>query len=211
METKTYSQYGVLEGILEKEFPNQGFFIEIGCWDGMHKSQTYALELRGWSGICVDPFPKNFENRKARLMTCAISGGRNTRLRKFMKVSIDRRYGGDVSYFSGFVEDIKKCDEIYRIIIEHCDFEIVDVECLPVKRLLEGAPKFVEFLSIDTEGSEEEIIKGIDFEKNDFGMIMFEHNGNMDSRVNIGNHLREKGYVLHTHMKLDDIFINNHL
>ena len=41
---------------------NKGYFVELGANDGLNQSNTKHLELfRGWEGVLIEPFPKNFE------------------------------------------------------------------------------------------------------------------------------------------------------
>jgi len=44
---------------------NKGFFVDIGAYDGVQTSNTYALELAGWDGICVEAHPDYFKLCKA--------------------------------------------------------------------------------------------------------------------------------------------------
>lgn len=179
-------------------FTAPGTFLEIGCWDGEHISQTVELERIGWNGICVDPFPVNFNNRSCQLIRSAIST--DGKPREFVKVSIDRRDGGDVSYFSGFKDSIK---DHWFLIDKYCNYEVTEI---PTKKFDE-LPIFqhTNFLSVDTEGSEFEIIQSIDFSKYSFDVIMFEHNG-VDKGV--GKVLQDNGYKLLRSLELDDIYVN---
>lgn len=53
-----------------------GLFIDIGAFDGVEISNTYALELLGWDGICIEPIPEIFsllqKNRKCHKYNAAI-------------------------------------------------------------------------------------------------------------------------------------------
>ena len=54
-----------------------GYFIEIGAYDGIAISNTYALERQlGWKGICVEPLPTRFAdlvtNRTANCCDLAV-------------------------------------------------------------------------------------------------------------------------------------------
>ena len=64
-------------------------------------------------------------------------------------------------------------------------------------------------MSIDTEGSELEIIKNFDFEKYTFGLIDIEHNYIEPRRTEIYNLLSSKGYVYEGENKWDDMYIHN--
>lgn len=44
----------------------EGYFIEVGAYDGFSLSPTYFLEACGWSGLLVEPIPERFEQCRAR-------------------------------------------------------------------------------------------------------------------------------------------------
>lgn len=178
-------------------FATPGNFLEIGCWKGNHISQSKQLEDIGWKGICVDPFPSEFENRKAKLIDAAISKDGNPRL--FIRVSIDRRHGGDVSYFSGFRDSI---NFHWPVISEHCNYEEMIIPTITFDYI--KAPERVSFLSVDVEGAELEVFRGIDFNKYTFDMIMFEHNGEKNG---VDELLQANGYNIHKSLELDNIYV----
>src|SRR4051794_23562842 len=48
-----------------------GFFVDIGAYDGVTISNTYSLEQIGWKGICIEPVPSVFETlRQKRRCDC---------------------------------------------------------------------------------------------------------------------------------------------
>jgi len=198
-----------IEKYLNHFFRAPGFFLEIGCWDGLLISQTVWLEREmGWIGLCVDPFPKNFEDRKCRVCNKAVAGKKGTR--EFIKVSIDRRHGGDVSYFSGFRDYVKAH---WPLIEKHCNYEIIPVETITMAELYAtySLPNYIEFLSVDTEGSELEIFESIDFNTVSFGLIVFEHNGDDEVKRKVGGILQANGYELIASLRCDDIYVNNNI
>lgn len=199
------SQHGI-ESYIEKFFPRPGFFLELGCWRGEQISQTYELEKAGWKGLAVDPFPSDFENRTCQLCQKAVS--KDGKKRDFIKVSIDRRYGGDVSYFSGFKNTLKTH---LSLIQNHCNYEEIQVETITIDDLYKqyNLPKYIEFLSVDVEGAEVEIFESIDLKKYSYGLIVFEHNGNEEVKKKIGKKL--KGYRLYDSLDVDQIYINGNL
>lgn len=202
-----YSQHHI-ENYLDR-FKSPGFFLEIGCWDGELISQTAWLEReRGWKGLCVDPFPRNFEKRICRVCDMAVSA--DGRPREFIKVSTDRRDGGDVSYFSGFKDTIQTH---WPLIFEHCNYEMIGIVTITIDQLYRKycLPLYIEFLSVDTEGSELEIFQSIDFDKYSFGLIVFEHNENMTVKNGVGDILLKHGYKLLDSMRVDDVYINEEM
>lgn len=200
-----YSQHNI-EGYLEKYFPDPGVFLEIGAWDGELISQTAWLEReRGWTGVCVDPFPRDFSNRTCLVVPKAISrdGGR----REFVRVSIDKNNQGDVSYFSGFRDTLNTHWDMIR---KNCRYGIVELQTITLDQMWTEAelPDYVDFLSVDTEGSEREIFESLDFSRRSFGLIVFEHNENREDQRAIGEILKSNGYDLLESLRVDDIYIN---
>ena len=199
-----YSQHAI-EPYLDKMYDHPGYFLEIGCWRGNLISQSLYLESqKGWRGLCVDPFPMDFEKRTCQLCRKAISG--DGRVREFVQVTIDRRYGGDVSYFSGFRDTIQTH---WPLISEFCDYKIIGLETITFKQLAEqyAIPKFIEFLSVDTEGSELEIFQTIPFDEFSFGLIDFEHNRNDIVKNGVGEILVRNGYKLLEALYVDDLYV----
>ena len=70
-----------------------------------------------------------------------------------------------------------------------------EVETLTLMDLLLSmkAPPYIDFISIDTEGSEFEILKNFDFSKFSFGLLCIEHNYT-SSRESVLSLLQNNGY-----------------
>ena len=64
-----YSELGQDKWASESVFPGvkDGFFVDVGSGDGTYWSNTKALEEKGWHGICIDPFPKNMQDRTCQI------------------------------------------------------------------------------------------------------------------------------------------------
>ena len=69
------SEIGQDKWVLVKMFPSvtDGFFLDVGSGHGTIGSNTKALEERGWSGICVDPFPAYMEGRSCQMFKDVVS------------------------------------------------------------------------------------------------------------------------------------------
>jgi FkbM family methyltransferase len=116
--------------------------------------------------------------------------------------------------------DIANEQNLYSGISEHITThrEKVDVDKktiqIKTKTLLDilniaKAPKFIEYLSIDTEGSEFLILEAFDFSKYTFGLIDVEHNFEEPNRSNIRNLLERNGYVYIGANEFDDCYRHN--
>jgi hypothetical protein len=88
------------------------------------------------------------------------------------------------------------------------------VETISLNDLLDfhQAPSFIDFMSIDTEGSEFEILQSLDFDRFTFGVITVEHNFT-PSRESIYDLLTNLGYnrVLTEVSEQDDWYVNSEL
>lgn len=171
-----------------------GFFIEIGAADGVSGSNTYALERLGWKGLLVEPaqvWHKDLRrNRVCDIDTRAVWHTSGQKL-KFLEQ-------GELSTF----EQKKDADFYSR------KGKIYEVETVSISELFEtwGVPRSVEFLSIDTEGSELEILRGIDFSRYSFGFLCVEHNYS-EAGNEIKQLLESVGYEqIMSHSSLNDYY-----
>src|SRR6478735_4015074 len=69
------SEIGQDKWVIVKMFPGvtNGFFLDVGSGHGTIGSNTKALEELGWTGICVEPFPTNMEDRTCRMEKVVVS------------------------------------------------------------------------------------------------------------------------------------------
>jgi len=196
---KSYSQIGqdlkVLEHFNKKK---NGYFIEVGANDGIALSNTYLLEKDyNWKGICIEPVPSIFKklkkNRKSINIPFAVYNVNN----KLVSIT-------EANLLSGIREDI----DAHKHILKNKD---VQVKTKTLTKIMEEnkSPKHVDYLSIDTEGSELKILEGIDFNKYSFGYINIEHNGVEPRRTNMRNVLLKHGYKYVGENAFDDIYIKH--
>jgi FkbM family methyltransferase len=146
-----------------------GFFVEFGAAGGKEKSNSYFLEKEmSWSGIVAEPNPK-FIDSVRRERSCTVSNK-----------CVYSKSGERIEFL------VTRVPELSRISMidpedghKRDDYDVVSVETISLNDLLaEGqAPKDIDFLSIDTEGSEHEILTNFDFDKWKIRAIAVEHNG----------------------------------
>lgn len=181
-----------------------GFFIDIGAYDGLTISNTAYMEFElGWSGICVEPNPVVFDElRKNRSCICENIGisGENGDL-EFLKIT---GYAEMLSGFSNFYDQrhLERIDnEIKRF---GGSKEKILVKTKDLNSLLTQYDiKNVDYLSIDVEGLEQEIVKNINFNDINIEFISIENNYN---DCEIINFMSEKGYNHLANICGDDVF-----
>ena len=187
-----------------------GYFVEIGASSGIALSNTYLLETKyNWKGICVEPIPFEYnelvKNRKAICSNLAIYNESNKILKFVIK---------NFSMCSGLAETMDESVCIDNVIhnrgVNYDVDKIIDVKTITLNDLLikANSPNFIEYLSLDTEGSELEILKSVDFNKYTFGIIDVEHNFVEPRRTNIRNLLETNNYKFNKENKFDDQYIH---
>jgi len=148
-------------------FRQAGFFVEFGACDGKEFSNTWALEKDfGWTGILSEPNPAYHaalaKNRNCIIDKRAVSAVTG-QCRSFLAAGVN----GSFFEFRNMKRwaDVSPSHQVWTVSLND---------------LLRdgGAPQRVDFLSIDTEGSELEILTNFDFSIARFTCISVELNQN---------------------------------
>lgn len=177
-----------------------GFFVDIGANNGILISNTYLLEKEyNWTGICVEPIPEKFNelvtNRPmSKCHDHAVYNESNLIL-NFDIAESDLLSGID------FKLDTHK-DEVNK------NKKTISVKTITLNDLLDqnNAPNFIEYLSVDTEGSELEILESVDLKKYTFGLIHVEHNYEEPKRTKINKLLTSNDYIYMRQNEFDDYY-----
>ena len=166
-----------------------GFFVEFGATNGSDLSNTFLLEADfNWTGILAEPAIGWRE---------ALIKNRPTARLDFRGVW--RESGASVTFLESAepelstIESFRKADLHAKSRKRRKDtYEVKTISLLDL--LTEHqAPKIIDYLSIDTEGSEYEILSTFDFDKFTFSIITVEHNFT-SNREEIFTLLSENGY-----------------
>ncbi len=184
----------------ELNFKYEGFFVEFGATDGVSLSNTYLLEKEyNFDGILGEPNPKQWKNLKK---------DRNV---KFEEKCVWSKSGEKLSFIgSGDLSTIYEFADTDSYAINRRNRSRFEVDTISLTDMLEKhhAPSLIDYLSIDTEGSEYEILRAHDFEKFKFKIITVEHNYTK-RRNDIFELLTANGYI-RKHTKLshfDDWYV----
>ena len=181
-----------------------GFYIDIGAYDGIGLSNTYIFEKLGWNGFCVEASPKTFEklqkNRKCDSYNYAVCS-KNIGKTRFLTSS-----SGELD-----VLDIHNTDKHKeRIKIESDNnMEYIEVDTITFDELMSNYKDIthIDFMSLDIEGGELDVLKSINFDKYSFGLITVEYNDNYKEILEL---MISKGYKKLMDNHCDMIFIKNH-
>lgn len=147
-----------------------GFFVDVGAYDGVESSNTYALELMGWRGICieanVDAFNSLIQKRGSVNVNIAVNN-----FDGFCTFSGDRIGSNGM---------LMPCSTLTTILDSH------------------NCPVVIDYLSIDIEGKEFDVLSTFDFAKYAVKLITVEHNLYCDGPYNkdrIFELLTGKGFI----------------
>ncbi len=194
---ESYSQFGQDLWVLEKTKKKQnGFFVEAGAGDGINLSNTYLLEKEyGWSGICIEPsrlFESLIKNRQCACINSCLSN--KVGEADFFE---DHQYEGNLSALTEF--------QIYK----HRGGDLFTTSTVPLVDVLDAnkCPTTIDYLSLDTEGSELVILKDFPFDKYDIRILTIEHNHVQSLKTGLRNLLTRNGYKLEMEVEVDDCYV----
>ena len=188
---------------LQLNFKKKGFFVEFGAADGFTLSNTYILEKNfKWKGIVSEPakiFHKKLTLNRHCIVEKKIIWKESNQNLQFKETSIPDL--STISKFSNSDNWSKRRSKKYR------QYNLNTISLIDLLREY-NSPKEIDYLSIDTEGSEFEILEAVDFEKWKFRLITCEHNYT-PNRSKIEELLYRNGYkrVLTEISKFDDWYV----
>lgn len=180
-------------------FKRDGYFVEFGATNGVDLSNTWLLEKEfDWKGILAEP-SKNWHEDLSKNRTCNIENK-----------AVWIKSNETLTFLEATVPELSTIDDFRSIDIHSRKGKTYEVETISLEDLLNkyGAPSLMDYLSIDTEGSELDILSNFDFEKFKFKVITVEHNFT-SNRLKIYQLLTSKGYrqVLESISAFDDWFV----
>lgn len=189
-----FGEIGQDKWVLERVFPGvtNGYFVDIGSGHGTIGSNSRALEERGWSGVCVDPFPIHMEGRTCEMFKEVV----------FSKPGLLMTFhtaGG----LGGVGETLGKWNKTAA------SAPTVDIRTVTVADILAraGAPQFIHYVSLDVEGAELEALRGFPFDRYHVGAWTIEHNREEPKRSQIVALLAAHGYGRVHDWRQDDFFV----
>ena len=159
------------EIVIHNYFGNKkGTFLDIGAHDGKDLSNTWALSQSGWGGVCIEPSPEIFErleinyqaNKDVFCFMAAI--GTSNEVVTF--------YNNPEYYSTTSIADRDKWLRAGQ------KFKEIDVQMLGFNSFLLNCPiQTFDFISLDAEGLDWEILQQMDLKALKCQLLCVEHNG----------------------------------
>ena len=202
---KYFSQAGQDKIIKEVFFKNKknGFFIEIGAYDGIQGSNCYYFEkLLNWSGIAFEPSSIQFEklkkNRKCKLLNNAVS--HEIKEVEFIEVTEGLTQMSGINDNS-FKRNINIISNDERSKIRSINLKTITFEQVVPKNVV------IDYLSIDIEGGEMDLLKSINFNNNKIKVVSVENNS--PTELNFKDFFYNKNFIYFDRVGQDEIFYNS--
>ena len=185
------------------------FFVEFGATDGITISNTHLLEKElKWNGILIEPasiWHDSLKKNRSCIIDKRCIFSESGKTMKFLVVENNKKAEPGLSSLKKFANN---GDWASRIRLKNSNEQIV--ETISLNDLLDyyKAPNVIDYMSIDTEGSEFDIIKNFDFKKRIINIISIEHNYHKN-REKIYSKLSKEGYkrVFEDLSRFDDWYI----
>lgn len=194
-EAQSHGQFGE-DRALREIFGDRaaGYCVEVGAYDGQTGSASYLFEKRGWECLLVEPIPALVEqireHRACTVVNCAASDREGT-ASFFVAENFEEMSTLDLT-----PDRLEWITEVGGAVKE------ITVRTATLDTLLAeaGFPE-IQFITIDVEGHEMDVLKGFTLEKHRPRIVIIEDNSSSDDPrarggdPRVGRHMSEHGYV----------------
>lgn len=205
-----YSQYGQDKWLNQNVFHDKkgGIFLDVGAHDGVTINNTYYFEKKlKWTGLCVEPIPSVYkklkENRNCETLKACVWTDNSKKEFNVIEGYSEMLSGLSDQYTPEHKQRVENEVASMGQKMKKITVECHDINDILSKLLGTTGERTLDLLSIDTEGSEEEIIRHIDLKRYKISVIVMENNYNHEP---IRTYMSKKGYRLVAKCEIDDIF-----
>jgi len=189
--------------IIESYFPDEvGSCIEVGAYDGIKGSNSKLFENKGWHCLCIEPnpyiYPELLKNRPKSACMCVACSD----LTHMSHLTV-------YNFKSGVQSSLTSLDTDKRLIEDYANaIESTELLHVPSFRMDElNSNLNVDFISIDTEGTELNVLFGINLKENRPKLLVVENNYNDDYFRQFLTKYHH--YTLDQRYKVNDFYLRN--
>ena len=185
------------------KYKNKGTFVDIGCNHPKIMNNSFYFEKKSWTGLAFDPIATyKFlwgKNRTAVFLSFAL--GAKKSLQSFTEI---KNEGGWRNRMSGMSKNVRHEDKLYGY--KTYKVSVERGASIFYKYRLK---KNIDFVSIDVEGSEMDVIQGFDMPTFLPRVILIENCQGLSGEKSIRDFLIKKGYIFYARIWCtDDVFFH---
>lgn len=191
---------------------NDGFYIEAGAHNGIRQSNTLFLERNlGWKGILVEPNTKKFHMCKQYRATnnlfynCALSPSEN--ITEMCGNFSEDDEGESLAASTTLLLDLEYYDEFFKsgLIKRINEREHIIVPAKTLNSILEeNKINHVDFMSLDIEGFELEVLRYFNFSKFNISYILIETSNRTQYSKEVKNFMENNDYIFYEKISNND-------
>jgi FkbM family methyltransferase len=183
----------------------EGFFIEVGAFDGFHNSVTYALEAMGWKGLLIEALPEKYELCRAKrphshVVNTALGRRNGPPTAKF--VSVADADGGMLSY----IPSAAAADHAKRISDARFQTKTFETPMTTMDELLKDHTGPIDVAVIDVEGFELDVLDGFNLDKHKPRLLLLEDNTRGQNPA-LGNWMSTKPYTFAGWLAVNRLYV----
>ncbi len=212
------SQFGQDKYLFETFLNHKdGFFVDVGAHDGVYLSNTFCFEDKlGWSGICVEPSKESSRRlvlgrKNSKVFNCCASPleleNQLVRYREHTRLEISHTIFEDLYESPNYAKELEMEDNKYWDRLKKC-------KSLGSILNESNINKKIDYISIDTNGSEFLIIKDFPFEKWNVEVFTIANDAYLgglkeENRNKTKSLMESNGYILKRSFYLKELDKNN--
>jgi len=180
-------------------FKKEGFFLDLAATNGVIENNTFVLEyFFGWKGIAIEAndvfFNKLKKNRKCTCLNVVV--GKNEKDVQFLETGPTGGIVGE-NYDNNFSKRTKLLNKLKE--------KIKTKKTKTLQKILDenNSPSIIDYLSLDVEGAETDILRNFDFNKYIFLSMTVER-----PTPELNKILFDNGYIFVKNFKVDSFYVH---
>jgi len=182
-------------------YKKNGYFVDLAATDGFHENNTFFLEKKlNWKGICIEPnkifFKTLIKNRSAKCL-CAVADSKPRKVNFLPNGGVGGIIGDE------FDNNYKKRKKLLEKAKNKNKIQARTSDTLVNILKKYKAPKTIDYLSLDVEGAETEVLKNFPFRSYKFLALTIER-----PSIKLNKILFKNGYVFVKNYKVDSFYVH---